>query len=185
MRRCAHVILAVVLLMLPLVADGQALEVPYEYPEARVEAAFVYNLVRFVTWPATAFRDENSPLVLAVLDHRFYEAARAMLEGRMVRGRRVEVREITRPEQAFDAHVLFLGQAATGRVQEFLPPLQGRPLLTVGSIDGFVGRGGIVEIFKVERRIRFGVELQAAQRVGLGISSEALRLASFVREGGR
>jgi len=27
--------------------------------------------------------------------------------------------------------------------------------------------------------------MQAAQRVGLGISSEALRLASFVREGGR
>jgi len=185
MRRSALSILAAVLYLLPPAASGHALEVPYEYPQAQVEAAFVYNLARFVTWPEAAFRDERSPLVLAVLDPEFYAAARTMLEGRTVRGRALEVREISRPEQAIDAHILFLGSAATGRLQAFLPPLQGRPLLTVSSIDGFAARGGMVELFRTERKIRFGVELQTAQQAGLGISSEALQLASFVRGGKR
>jgi len=185
MRRSALSILAAVLYLLPLAASGHALEVPYEYPQAQVEAAFVYNLARFVTWPAPAFRDERSPLVLAVLDPEFYEAARTTLEGRTVRGRALQVRAIAGPGQALDAHILFLGPAAAGRLQEFLPPLQGRPVLTVSSIDGFAGRGGMVELFTVERRIRFGVALSTAQKAGLGISSEALQLASLVRGGGQ
>ncbi len=185
MRRCALHILAALLLLLPLAAGGHALEVSYEYPQAPVEAAFVYNLARFVTWPAAAFRDERSSLVLAVLDPEVYRAAKPMLEGRRVAGRALEVRAVSRPEQALDAHILFIGPAATGSLQEFLSALQGRPLLTVGRIDGFAGRGGMVELFMEGHKLRFGIELQAAREAGLGVSSEVLQLASFVRGGER
>lgn len=183
MRRCALYILAVAQLLLHLPVDCLAIEVPYEYPEARVEAAFVYNLAKFVTWPEAAFRSPRSPLVLAVLDPEMYEAARDMLAGRTVQGRSLEIRQIFRPDQLDGAHLLFIGTGEAARLEQILPALHGRPLLTVAAIDGFIDRGGMVELFKSERKIRFGVQLQTIRAAGLDISSEVLQLASFVRRG--
>jgi hypothetical protein len=183
MRRSALYILAVVQLLLPLAADSLALEVLYEYPEARIEAAFVFNFAKFVTWPEAAFPSPRSPLVLAVLDLEMYEAARDTLAGRTVQGHSLEIRMISRPDQIDGSHVLFIGSGAAARVEEFQPAMRGGPLLTIGAFDGFIDRGGMIELFKSERKIRFGVHLQTVRTAGLKISSEVLQLAAFVRGG--
>ncbi len=179
-----HRILAILvaLLLLPFfAADGLAIEVPYAYPEARIEAAFVYNLAKFVTWPEAAFSSPRSPLVLAVFDPEMYAAASDMLSGRKVQGRPLEIRQISRPDQLAGAHLLFVGTDEEAQLERLLPELSGQPLLTIGAFDGFIERGGMVELFKSERKIRFGVQLRRVRNARLDISSEVLQLASFVR----
>jgi hypothetical protein len=50
-----------------------------------------------------------------------------------------------------------------------------------GSIRQVWNGGGMIELFKKERKIRFGVRLDAVRKAGLEISSEVLGLASFVQ----
>jgi hypothetical protein len=179
-------ILAFVLLGAIVATDALALEVAYRYRETRVEAAFLFNFAKFVTWPETAFDNKRSPLVLALLDPERYLAAKESLAGRQVAGHVLEVRQVAGIDEALDSHLLFIGAAEASRMDEFLVAVADRPILTVSDIDGFAARGGMVELFKKERKIRFGVRLDAVRKAGLEISSEVLNLASFVQgvEGG-
>jgi hypothetical protein len=92
----------------------------------------------------------------------------------------LKVRKVAGLNEALDSHILFIGAAEAPRLDQHLAALAGRPILTVSTIEGFAARGGMVELFKRERKIRFGVHLDNTRKSGLNISSEVLRLASFV-----
>jgi hypothetical protein len=178
-------ILAVVLLVGIVATDALALEVAYQYRESRVKAAFLFNFTKFVTWPETAFGNSRSPLVLAVFDPELYAAVSESLAGRQVGGRVLEVCKVAGIDEALDSHLLFIGAAEASRLDKLLAAVADRPILTVSDIDGFAARGGMVELFKEERKLRFGVRLAAVRKAGLNISSEVLRLASFVQGASR
>jgi hypothetical protein len=110
-----------------------------------------------------------------------YAAASESLAGRQVGGKVLEVRKVARIDEALDSHLLFIGAAEAPRLDQHLAAVAGRPILTVSTIDGFAARGGMVEMFKRERKIRFGVRLDNVRKSGLNISSEVLSLASFVQ----
>ena len=57
------------------------------------------------------------------------------------------------------------------------------PILTIGETGRFLDDGGIIKLRIVERRVRFDVNAAAADRVGMRISSQLLRLALEVRMG--
>ena len=51
------------------------------------------------------------------------------------------------------------------------------PMLTVGQAGDFIRAGGILGFFLQDGRLRFEINPEAAQRVGLRISSRLLMLA--------
>ena len=61
-------------------------------------------------------------------------------------------------------------------------PAAGEPVLTLGTVDGFIARGGMVEIVNGDDSLRFDVNLKTLRAAQLGVSSQVLRLARQVRE---
>ena len=55
------------------------------------------------------------------------------------------------------------------------------PVLTVGDTAGFINSGGMIRFTERGRRIRFEINLAAAERASLRVSSRLLRLADIVR----
>ena len=74
--------------------------------------------------------------------------------------------------------VVFLGNAAT--VRDLLSRFEGRPTLTLSAVPGFAKGGGMIELAREGGRIRLEVNLAAAGRAGLRISSKVLGLARAV-----
>jgi YfiR/HmsC-like len=62
-----------------------------------------------------------------------------------------------------------------------LEALQGQSVLTVGEDGGFTQFGGIINFVKEDNRVRFEVNVSAAERAGLKISSRLLALARIVK----
>ena len=58
--------------------------------------------------------------------------------------------------------------------------LNGSPVLIIGDSPEFARSGGIIGLENVENRVRFRVNLDAAQRSGLRLSSRILDLATSV-----
>ena len=54
------------------------------------------------------------------------------------------------------------------------------PVLTVGDQNGFVQAGGMIGLRVEDSRVRFDVNLAAAQRAGLTLNSQMLKLAGQV-----
>ena len=57
------------------------------------------------------------------------------------------------------------------------------PVLTVGDGKGFSHAGGIIELFVEGGKMRFAINMDAAERAGLHLSSRLLGLAKVVRDG--
>ncbi len=57
------------------------------------------------------------------------------------------------------------------------------PVLTVSDGKGFSLAGGIIELYVEGGRMRFAINVDAAERSGLRLSSRLLGLAKIVRNG--
>jgi hypothetical protein len=55
-------------------------------------------------------------------------------------------------------------------------------VFTIGDASDFVSTGGMVKLFRRNDRLRFEVNLEPMQRVGMKLSSRVLALADVVRD---
>lgn len=78
----------------------------------------------------------------------------------------------------------FLGASEEDRFEELFERAAKAGALTVGDVDGFVERGGMIELDTVGQRIGLRVNPEAVEGAGLQISSHLLKLARIVRPSG-
>jgi hypothetical protein len=163
--------------MLTVPISGLA-ESPAPRPsEYQVKAAFLYNFVKFVEWPATP-GEKVGPIVLCMLGKDpFGGALDRAVEGKKVEGRPLAIRPINDIAAARSCHVLFVSASEVGRISEITYAVRTWDVLTVSEIHGFSGRGGIITFLMDGQRVRFQINSEAAARAGLKISSKLLQLA--------
>lgn len=154
---------------------------PTEYD---VKAVFLFNFSQFVDWPAAAFADGRSPLVIGVLGRDPFGATLdEIVRGETVNGRPLVVRRYQSFEQIDTCHILFIDRSQDSQLDAIVAALKNRSILTVGDFDGFARRGGMIRFVTVGNRIRLRVNLTAAQEAQLTISSKLLRPAEIVEPG--
>jgi hypothetical protein len=78
--------------------------------------------------------------------------------------------------------VLFIAGRDDGRVSALLEQAAGSPVLTVSDADRFAAGGGTIQLFVEGGRMRFAVNVDAAQRSKVRLSSRLLGLAKVVRD---
>jgi hypothetical protein len=146
-----------------------------------LRAAFLYNFAKFTEWPGDVA--PIGPLTLCVIDDSAVESALGDLVGSSsINGRTVTISRGVTGAKLRACHLLYVGDISTGRAAAILDELQGAPVLTVSNGDDFVRIGGVVGLFVEEGRMRFAINPDAAQRTGVRLSSQLLRLAKILRD---
>jgi hypothetical protein len=149
--------------------------------EYQLKAIFLYNFVQFVTWPAAAFPDPHTPIIIGILgDDPFGPFLEDAVRGEVIEGRTLIIERFTRVEEVIGSHILFLSKSEGGRLGQLLAAVQGQSILTVGETEAFARQGGIINFFMVDHKVRYEINVAAAKRARLDISSKLLRLAKIV-----
>jgi hypothetical protein len=163
-------------MLFALRATGQVIE------EYQVKAAFLYNFAKFVEWPSQAFETPRDPIMICVLGHNpFGNALEEVIRGKSMGGRAIVFREVNDIEQANTCQILFVGAANNKRYRSLCVNLKPVGILTVGEAQGFAVGGGVIQ-FKLDGgRVRFEINVEAAERQQLHISSKLLSLAQIVK----
>lgn len=97
-------------------------------------------------------------------------------------GRDFVVKTVTTPEEAQATHMLFISLAEKKRLPGLLPALQKAGVLTVGECEPFAAQGGIINFLMEADKIRFEINLNAAEQTGLKINAQLLKLARVVHK---
>lgn len=148
--------------------------------EYQLKAAFLYNFTKFVEWPPARFADETSPIVVAVVGRNpFGDELENVVKGRSVNGRPIAVKIVTTPEEASSAHLLFVPAGEETRFPA--SALQRDALVAVGESDSFAALGGAITFVQIGGKMRFEINLTAAERGHVKISAQLLKLANAVR----
>lgn len=149
--------------------------------EYEVKAAFLFNFTRFVEWPASAFATDKAPIVIGLFhSDPFGAALRRVVEGQTVRGRAVEIRVVKSYDEVRSCHLVFVSAAEERRIPDLLRSGAAGRVLVVGESSGFAQAGGVMNFVMDGSRVRFEVNLRAAERAGLKLSSRLLSMARLV-----
>ena len=149
--------------------------------EAEVKAAFVFNFIKFVEWPSSAFQSPEDPILLTILGNDPIGAALASLDGKKVSGRRVVVRKVLSISGLERCHVLFVGASEKAALSTVLRAVQRWSVLTVADFEGFPGRGGTIGFVRQDDRVGFEINEGAARKVGLNVNAKLLYLGKTAR----
>ena len=147
-------------------------------PEYRAKVGFLYNFISFTEWPAKV----GSSLTLCVYGADPFGDELKALEGKMVGGRSLVIRNPGNLEQLKGCRVVFVVNSAIGSLPHILDTLQGEPVLTVADSKGALDDGVGINMKIRQNRIAFEVNLAVTRRAQLNLSSKLLRLASEVRQ---
>jgi hypothetical protein len=150
--------------------------------EYQVKAVFLLRIAQFTEWPADA-EQLARPFVIGVLGQDpFGSRLEQAVEGERISGRSIVVQRYAELADLAPCDLLFVAASHQRATAQVLSRLKGSRTLTVADFAGFVGRGGAVELFLEEDRVRFRIDRDAAQAAGLLLRSQLLRAAATVEE---
>lgn len=134
--------------------------------EYDLKAACLAKFPQFVKWPSS-----SGTMTVGILgDDPFGGALDKMIK--VKRGRRVE--------DLKGCQIVFVAKSERGNLGGIIASLAGANVLIVGESEGFVKQGGMIGFTMEGDKVRFEINPAAAQRAGLEISSQLLKLARRV-----
>jgi hypothetical protein len=136
-----------------------------------------------VEWPPAAFKSAQDPIVICVLgENSFRNSLEEVIKGKVLDGRTFVVRPVSQHQLPCPCHILFVNASERKSFRSMVGDLKLAGVLTVGETPGFDAEGGIIN-FKLESgRIRFEINVKAAEQEKLHISSKLLSLAEIVQK---
>ena len=177
-RSLLHVLFGGVLALV-VCAYGQS---PGGVDEYRAKAALLFNVCKFVNWPAHAVPDKGRPFVIAVVGNRPMATVLSReLSDKSIGGRKVVVQGVRRLRDVKGVAVVYCTadqlRAAfrAGRAR-----LAREGVMTVGDGSECIDNGGVLALGIKDEHLAFEVNIGAARRAGLEMNANLLRLATRV-----
>jgi len=198
MRRRFYVftVMAAALSAGPIALQARADTAPSQ--EYRIKAAFLYNFLKFVDWPKQIEEDAKSPITIGIIGKDPFGKAFEPVKDKPVKNKKVVIRrfkgyrelkrlgetdkaELHRQVEAIRmCRVLFVCPSEKELLREIVKLVRVHPVLTVGHGRGFLESGGIINFVMEDKKVRFEINAAAAERSGLKIRAQLLRLARKV-----
>lgn len=147
-----------------------------------LKAAFLYNFAKLTEWPEDAL-PAGATLVLCVVEStRVTRALEEAVASREIDGHPLAVRKMEAHGPIRSCHLLYVDDLDAKRARQLLDALSGAAVLTVSDFTRFTEMGGTAHLFEEAGRMRFAVNVDAAQRHRLRLSSRLLSLAKLVKD---
>ena len=148
-----------------------------------LKAAFLYNFANFTEWPADSLAPGQRLSLCVLGDNAVADALEQTIKGRGVDNHELTVTVIKTAESAIlSCHLLYVSGVDPKRTDQLLFALSGTSVFTVGDGDRFAELGGVAQLILENGRMRFAVNVGAARRAHLKISSKLLSLAKIIKD---
>jgi hypothetical protein len=170
---------ALVLMLWLVPARGRAEDAAEELAY-KVKAGYLFNFARFVEWPDRGTNAAATFRIGIVDDGEAYAVMSAQFAGKQVQGRTVETQHLKPGDDLQRCDIVFVARSRARHLGDMLQKLGDAPVLTVGESERFAEQGGCINFVQAGEHIRFEVNLDAAERVRLKISSKIAAMATIV-----
>ena len=151
---------------------------PEEY---QVKAVYLYNFGRFVEWPASA-KTGNSFAICVLGRDPFGAALDTTVAGAIIDNQKLVARRVSSAREATNCRILFISSSESNHGKDILAEVEKVSVLTVSDMPGFAGNGGMIQFVLRENKVRFEVNLAAAEKAGLTLSSQLLKVATEIKK---
>lgn len=146
--------------------------------ESEIKAAYLYNFIKFITWPDEA---AETNINLCILGDNPFGAFAEKFNTLKTRNRAIKV-SYPVSNNIHHCSIVFISPSEENLVDDLIHDLEVLPILMVSDIEGFIHSGGTIGFIKQGNIVRFDINLKQARSVGLNISAKLLKLANEVTQ---
>jgi hypothetical protein len=172
-KHCCLVVLAVSLMLQSARADDSK--------EYLVKAAFLFNFVKFIEWPADRAIGLQSKIDICVLgDTPMSHTANVFNAASTPKLALSLVQENNVNNIASHCHVVFISKTRESNLPAILATLRNQPVLLVSDMEGFVQSGGMIGFVLSDNKIKIDVNKSSVTASGLRIDAQLLEIAHEV-----
>jgi hypothetical protein len=192
-------VLVLALFVIPIMSEAKAETTASR--EYQVKAAFLYNFIMFVEWPAEKMADINDPIIVGIIGSDPFGDAFDPVKDKKVKGKNVVIKRFkgieelktggsdkSKPHPQIEAirecHVLFICSSEKTHLKEIISLIENDNVLTVSDVENFLDAGGIINFVMEEKKVQFEISVVSCEKANLKISSKLLRLAKRVVQEG-
>ena len=180
---CGCRLLCLFLLLGLLLPDWSTAADQMPLAEHQLQALYLYNLTKYMEWPADAFNNTNAPFTIGLMaGPELRRDLEEITRGKEINGRHIEVRSIAQPQEAKACQLIFL---ESGDKQQWAPILNATkvaPVLPVGVSDDFIRSGGVICFARKDNKLRLKIDLNAARRARFSVSAKLMAVAEDVSD---
>ena len=151
--------------------------------EYQVKALFLLNFIKYVEWPAGAMPSVTTPIIIGILGQdNFNDNLNRAVDGKNINGREIIIKHLSSDDDLSSCSILFINSSESAHLSEILRKTGSLPILTVSENESFLQKGGIINFLLKEGKIQIEINLKAAHKAKLQISSKLLSVAVAVKE---
>jgi len=143
-----------------------------------LKAVLTYNLARFVKWSPQLEPKDTWQLCYFAEE---YDLGFGSLDNKKLQGKVFHTKRLREVWQASSCDIVYVDANNRKLLPRLFIALKNLPTLTASDSAGFIDQGGMIEIISAENKLRFKVNQFEMKKVGLTMSSQALKLALEVR----
>ena len=150
--------------------------------EYQLKAVFLFNFTQFVDWPANAFENDQSPLVIGVIgENPFGAYLTQTVSGEKINGHPLIIQYYKNEEEIKACHILFVNIRETKKLEQILETIKGRDILTVSDYPDFLKQDGMIKFVTNNNKIKLQINMEACKESKMVLSSKLLRLAEIIK----
>ncbi len=164
----------------PQISNAQIAE------EYMLKASWLERISRFIEWPEEAFNsDTSSPFVISVIGNNpFGDILDKTFEDMKIKDRSVQIRIISDISEIPGSHILFVSSSKRSSISDILQYTKNRSIVTVSDTEGFGELGVLINLFIVEKKLKFEINLPAIRESKLSFDPNFLEYARKIRSSG-
>lgn len=147
--------------------------------ESQIKAVYLYNFLHFITWPDNCGSPSNEiPTTISVLGSSPVGQALDELAATITQDKKlpITIRHYQSPSDIKNCQILFLGPTTAPHVRAISGKIK-TPLLTVADTENFLVDGGMINLVRFQGKIRYTINREAAESVGIQLNSQLLKTA--------
>lgn len=174
--------------------------------EEKLKAAFVYNFIKFVDWTDEEKTEEEKkedkpePIIIGVTGNPDFIKAFDPLKKKKIGNRDIIIKYFKTPERKnpedekdpdFEQNINNLKKCTvvvfctcqetnSPDLDEILKAMNGSSVLTIGEMENFLKSGGIINFVTEKKKLKFDINLIAAEKAKLKFRAQLLKLARKV-----
>lgn len=150
------------------------------YGNERTEAiktAYLYNFAKFTHWNDIP---ENAALHIQIIGAHPFGKSLSPVASKTIAKHPIKIYTLTNYNPGQSTHILFISRSHETSLCSILDSVTDKKILTISDIPNFTDKGGMIELLEKGNNIRFRINLDAARKAGIELSSQMLLLADSV-----
>lgn len=152
--------------------------------EYDLKIAMIKHFFDFIKWPPG--NSTSGQFVFGIIgDTPISEQAEKLYKQITIPEKEISVKTISNADladlaQLKECNVLIIGNIAAEQLKEILSKIEDLPILSISDTDGFAEIGVLINLFKIENKVKFEINYSAVKKSGLVFSSKLYKLARLI-----